>query len=211
MPNATGLLSYPGGVEREERSIQLVIVFTLVGLVAALATGGSTDRLASTRFRHPWLVFVGLVLQVGVQTFTSALPDQRTALALLLASMGLIALFLLLNLKIPGMALAAAGLVLNVVVIGANGAMPVHPPSAEAAGVPISSQEGGVKHEVMGDATVLPWLGDAIALPLFKTVISLGDVLLALGVALFVYRATRGAAGRRSVTGASGSAPATKP
>lgn len=188
-----------------------MIIFTLIGLVAALATGGSTDRLAATRFRHPWLVFAGLVLQVAVQTVARPLLDRPSALLLLLVSMGLIAVFLLLNLKLAGMALAAAGLVLNIVVIAANGAMPVHVPSAEAAGIPISSEEGGVKHEVMDDSSRLPWLGDAIAVPLFKTVISLGDVLLALGLALFVYRAARGAAGRRSITGASGSAPATKP
>lgn len=188
-----------------------MIIFTLIGLVAALAAGGSTDRLAATRFRQPWLVFVGLVLQLAVQTVARPLLDQRSALVLLLISMGIIAVFLLLNLKVAGMALAAAGLVLNVVVIAANGAMPVHAPSAEAAGVPISSEEGGVKHEVMTDSTRIAWLGDAIAVPLFKTVISLGDVLLALGLALFVYRAARGPAGRRSVTGASGSTPATRP
>lgn len=129
----------------------------------------------------------------------------------LLASMGLIALFLLLNLKRPGMGLAAVGLLLNILVIGANGAMPVHAPSAERAGVPISFEEGGVKHEVMDASTHLPWLGDAIALPLLKSVLSLGDVFLALGVALFVYRATRGPAGKRSAREASGSAPAAGP
>lgn len=134
-----------------------------------------------------------------------------TVLLVLLGSMGLIALFLLLNLRRPGMGLAAVGLLLNIAVIGANGAMPVHPPSAERAGVPISSQEGGVKHEVMDASTHLPWLGDAIALPLLKTVLSLGDVLLALGVALFVYRATRGSTGKRSIREASDSAPAAKP
>lgn len=132
-------------------------------------------------------------------------------MVLLLTSMGLIAVFLLINVRLGGMGLAAVGLLLNVVVIAANGAMPVHRPSAEAAGVPISFEESGVKHEVMDASTRLPWLGDAIGLPVLKTVLSLGDVLLALGVALFVYRATRGPTGKRSLTGASGSAPAARP
>ena len=191
--------------------IELVIIFSLVALLAALARGGSAHHLAATTFRHPWLVFVGLVVQVGVQITGPSFLDASTTLLVLLFSMALIALFLLLNLKRPGMGLAATGLLLNIVVIGANGAMPVHRPSAERAGVPISFQEGGVKHEVMDASTHLPWLGDAIALPLLKSVLSLGDVLLALGVALFVYRATRGPTGKRSVREASDSAPATRP
>ncbi len=137
--------------------------------------------------------------------------DASPVLWLLLASMGLVALFLVLNLRLGGMGLAAIGLVLNVIVIAANGAMPVHAPSAVRAGVPISFQEGGVKHEVMDASTHLPWLGDAIAVPQLKAVLSLGDVLLALGVALFAYRATRGPKGKRSVREASDSAPATRP
>lgn len=154
------------------------------------------------------MVFAGLLVQVGVQTFGPSFLDPTMTLSLLLGSMVLIALFLLLNLRRPGMGLAATGLLLNVVVIAVNGAMPVHAPSATRAGVPISFEEAGVKHEVMDASTHLPWLGDAIVLPLLDTVLSLGDVLLALGVALFVFRATRGPLGRRSVREASDSAPA---
>lgn len=187
------------------------MIFSLVALLAALARGGSLQHLAVTTFRHPWLVFVGLFVQLGAQTVARPHLDARWQLLLLLGSMGLIALFLLLNFAKPGIGLAAAGLLLNVMVIATNGAMPVHAPSAERAGVPISFEEAGLKHEVMDAGTHLPWLGDAIALPALKTVISLGDVLLALGVALFVYRATRGPGGRRSLREASDSAPATKP
>ena len=188
-----------------------MVIFSVVALIAALVRGGSLQHLAAGSFRHPWVVFLGLFLQIGVQTVARPHIEARWQLLLLLASMGLIAVFLLLNLTKAGMALAALGLLLNVTVIAANGAMPVHAPSAERAGVPISSEEVGLKHEVMDGATHLPWLGDAIALPVLKTVISLGDVLLALGLALFVYRTTRGPGGRRSVREASDSAPATKP
>lgn len=197
--------------KRKESDIGLLIAFTLIALLAALARGGSMHRLAGTSFRLPWLIFVGLLLQVSAQTVAQPVLEPRLRLWLLLASMGLVALFLSLNVKLPGMGLAAVGLALNVIVIAANGAMPVHAPSAERAGVPISDQEGGVKHEMMDASTRLPWLGDAIALPIMKTVFSLGDVLLALGVALFVYRAARGPSGKRTVREASDSAPVTEP
>lgn len=179
--------------------------------MAALAGGGSLQHLAVVTFRHPWVVFVGLILQLGAQTMARPHLEESWRLLLLLGSMGFIALFLLLNLARPGMGLAGVGVLLNLVVIVANGAMPVHAPSAERAGVPISFEEAALKHEVMDPSTHFPWLGDAIAIPLLKTVISLGDVLLALGIGLFVYRAMRGPSGRRSIRGASGSAPATKP
>ncbi len=187
------------------------MIFTLIALVAALAVGGSLNHLATTRFRYPWLVFVGLALQLAIQTIARPFLDGDQALALLLASMALVATFLVLNIKLGGTGLAAAGLALNVIVIAANGAMPVHAASAERVGAPISVTEGGVKHEVMNDSTRMSWLGDAIPVPPLKTVLSLGDVLLALGIALFVYRATRGPTGKRSVRGASDSAPATEP
>ena len=169
------------------------------------------DHLARTSFRYPWLVFIGLALQLAVQTVAQPLLDAGATLVLLLGSMALVALFLLFNLRLPGTGLAAVGLALNVLVIAANGAMPVHAPSADEAGVPISFAEGGVKHEVMDGSTRLPWLGDAIPLAPLRTVLSLGDVLLALGIALFVYRATRGPAGKRSVRAASDSRPAAEP
>jgi len=187
------------------------VIFSVIALVAALGRGGSLDRLAGTSFRYPWLVFIGLALQLAVQTVARPFLDPGPALLLLLGSMALVAIFLLFNLRLAGTGLAAAGLALNVVVIAANGAMPVHAPSADEAGVPISFAEGGVKHEVMDGSTRLPWLGDAIPLAPLETVLSLGDVLLALGLALFVYRATRGPTGKRSVRGASDSTPAIEP
>ena len=191
-------------------AIELLAIFIAVALVAALALGGSLNDLASVSFRHPWLVFIGLLVQSAALFFDGRLTDAA-AFSLVLASMCLIASFLLLNIRIAGMGLAAAGLLLNVLVIAVNGAMPVHEASASAAGMPITEQEAGVKHEVMDRSTALPWLGDAIPLRPLRTVLSLGDVLLASGLALFVYRSARGSTGKRASREASDSAPATEP
>jgi hypothetical protein len=199
---ASLILGCPG--RRQEQDIELAAIFVVVALLGALALGGSLHKLASTPFRHPWLVFAGLVLQVGVQLLSDRGLPETTAFALLLVSMGTIVVFLVLNLRLPGMALAGIGLALNLVVIAANGAMPVAPRAAASIGLTISEGQAGLKHEVMDADTSFPWLGDAIPVSPLRTVLSLGDVVLALGLALFVFEATKKRAGRRSATGASG-------
>lgn len=147
------------------------------------------DNLAATRFRWPWLVFMGLALQLAV----GPLLDERgdVAFPLLLLSTALIALFLLVNIHRPGMVIAGAGLILNLVVIGANGAMPVSRSAAAQIDAPITAASSGAKHDVMDDDTRLPWLGDWIPVVALKTVLSVGDIVLGLGLAAFVYRASK--------------------
>ncbi len=116
---------------------------------------------------------------------------------MILATNVLVAAFLAINRWLPGMVLAAVGTVLNVVVIAANGAMPVSLRAAEVAG--IRSTEMGIKHEILDADTVLPWLGDVIPVPGLDALISVGDVVLAMGIAWLVYR--RMTAGRHSATG----------
>ncbi len=183
-----------------------------MALVAALAQGGSLDRLAATRLRFTWLVFVGLVTQLGAVALSPRWLDVEAAVGALIAANSLIVVFLAANVRLPGMALAALGMLMNVSVIAANGAMPVLPRAASSAGVPISAENAGLRHEILDDRTKLPWLADAIPAPPLRTVLSLGDVLLALSLALFVYRSTLRRPSRRSRSkGASGSAPAAEP
>lgn len=174
-----------------------------VALGAALLQGGSLRRLATTQFHYPWLVFAGLVVHVGVQLSTPPLAEG-VALWLLLVGTSAVAIFLLMNLRYGGLAFAAVGLLLNVAVIAANGAMPVSEEAAAAAGVPISREEAGIRHEVLDAESQLPLLADAIPVAPMNTVLSLGDVLLALGLALFVYRAASKPKGRRLATEPSG-------
>ncbi|MDP9067588.1 MAG: DUF5317 domain-containing protein [Actinomycetota bacterium] len=192
--------------------IELVFISAGVALGAALLQDGSLERLASVRLRFTWLVFGGLATQIAVGLVSPRLIDLNGAFLLLMAANALVALFLIVNLRVPGMALAGAGLVMNLAVIAVNGAMPVLPQAAESVGRPITAERSGLRHEVLDDQTELRWLADAIPVKPLRTVLSLGDVLLALGLGLFVYRATRPPRGRRTrARGASGSAPAAEP
>lgn len=179
------------------------MICLVVALAAALLQGGSLQQLASTQFRYPWLVVAGLVVQVGAQLATPRLAEG-VALWLLLAGTSAVGIFLLMNLRHGGLALAGVGLLLNAAVIAANGAMPVSKEAAAVAGVPISREEAGIRHEVLDAESRLPFLSDAIPVAQMNTVLSLGDVLLVLGLALFVYRAAAKPKGRRMATEASG-------
>lgn len=166
-----------------------MVVVLVVGLVAAvygLVRGGSLDGLAMTRFRFVWLLFAGLIAQVAFGIWDPAWLSEAGRLGVVLGSNALVALFLALNRQLPGMWLAALGLVLNIAVIAPNGAMPVSLEAAELAGE--GPSDLGLKHEAMTDETVFPWLGDVIPLPGMQILLSIGDVALALGIARLVYR-----------------------
>jgi hypothetical protein len=162
------------------------VVLVLAAAIAALR-GGSFEELARTDFRWVPVLIAALVAQVGFDIWDPAWLSDTGGLAVILITNALVAVFLGRNWKLPGMGLAAGGMALNVVVITANGAMPVSLRAAEIAGLQGPPREPGMKHEVLTDDTLLPWLADVIPLPVLERLISVGDVLLALGIAWLVY------------------------
>jgi hypothetical protein len=164
----------------------VAVVAGLYGLVR----GGSLEGLAATNFRAIWLVFAGFVVQVGFTVWNPGWLGETGELAVIIGSNALVALFLMVNLRLPGMLLAAIGLTLNVVVIGANGAMPVSLEAADVAGTDREISDFGIKHEPLDDNTVFPWIADVIPMPGLSTLISAGDIFLAAGVGWLVYRRT---------------------
>jgi hypothetical protein len=174
------------------------VIFTLLlaagAAGVAILRGGSLDSLAATKFRWAWLLAAGLGSQIGLELWSPSWADGGWGVVVLLASNALVAAFLAANARLPGIGLAALGMVMNVVVIAVNGAMPVSEKALERAGFEGRVEEFGVKHELLDDDTNLPWLADVIPVP-GRTIISLGDVVLALGIAQLVYRRTRGSTG----------------
>jgi hypothetical protein len=164
-----------------------IVVVAVGAAVAGLLRGGSLGALATTEARGLWLVYAALVLQVGAQIWSPVWLTSSAAAAVVVASNLIIALFLAANRKLPGAWVAIAGLLLNVVVIAANGAMPV---AEGAVNAPVVVDEGALKHEPMTGDTVFPWLGDVLPLPIVREIWSAGDVLLAAGIATLVYART---------------------
>lgn len=173
--------------------------FTLAVIVLAVGAsylrGGRLSRLADVTLHLPWLLLVGLALQVAVDVASARglLGDATTeGWVLLLISQVLVVAWVIANRHLPGTVLIALGLVLNAVVIAANGAMPVAPEALAALGAEPGVTPTG-KHTLLTEETRLPWLADILPLPPLRSVISVGDIVLAAGLlplthALMTYR-----------------------
>lgn len=166
----------------------LAALLIVLGLAAGLATGGSLRHLSQMRFERFEILFVGVLLQLAVTFLPWAPLEERGYIVILIASAAA-ALFMFFNRHLGGMALAAAGLAVNVVVIALNAGMPVSERAIEIAGAPELEPEG--EHLALVESTKLPWLTDVIPIPIAGSVLSPGDILLALGLARLVYSQTK--------------------
>lgn len=177
----------------------LVFVVAMLAVAAAVLVGGG--RLAALRVRAVRLLVAAAVVQVGTSVAAPSSAVMR-GVALVLTVL-LVALFMVGNRGLAGTPLIAAGLLLNLVVIAANGAMPVSLAAAGRAGLTaadLSLAQDGLREPVDED-TRLRWLGDVIpfALPLRPQVVSPGDVLVASGVGLLLVGARTRHTPRRAV------------
>ena len=167
----------------------LALVLLVAGVVVGLLRGGSLDNISAVRFRLPWLVFVGLGLQVGVEVAASKFPGiQRgvTGPLVLAVSYAFVGAFVALNARSPGALLIGLGLALNLAVILANGAMPVSLWALNVSGSQAAPHlQHAVKHRAKGPGTRLGFLGDNIPAPPLG-IVSVGDGVLGAGVFLLV-------------------------
>lgn len=160
----------------------LVIVSLGLAVVVSLLRGGRLGRVAGSDLRLGSLLFVGLLLQLGVDAAAGRdLLGEGVLYAVLALSQLAVLGWVVANRSRPGMALIGLGLLMNAVVIGANGAMPVDPDAIDRLGIgPVEVAPG--KHEPLTDDTRLAWLADVIPLPPIRTIVSVGDIVLAVGL-----------------------------
>ena len=149
------------------------------------------SNLADIRLRLWWLLPLGF----GIQAGPALLPDDAAwapdfGVGLVLISYLPLLLLVILNRERKGMWLAGLGILMNFSVIAANGGMPVLAEAALAAGGYKESLQVvyGYKHVPLDAGTILSFLADVIPVRLFGQgqVISLGDVLLAVGLGAFL-------------------------
>jgi MFS family permease len=173
-----------------------------LGLAVAWALGANPARLADVRFRGTALVFAALAIQVGIYTSLSARVPAAWDAPLHVLSYLLLVGFLLLNVRVPAFWLVGFGLLSNVAVIFTNGGrMPVSAEAWQAAGNSLSAfnSEGISDNNVLATAdTHLRWLSDIFAVPAqvpLASVLSIGDVMVVIGMVAFVYRSCTPATG----------------
>ena len=166
-----------------------LIAFAL-GVLASLALGGSLRSFGEVRFRLLPLFALSLVVP-AVAAFGPLGEEFRSyGVTLIVASNILLIAFAVANRRIPGLALVAAGVFLNALVITVNGAMPVE--SSAANDVASTQAVGSIKHEPLTSATRLPWLADRLPVDLTNQVLSVGDLLLVIGVGAMGFGIPRG-------------------
>jgi len=169
---------------RQETDVPFVLLVLIVAVAASRLRGGRVANLAQASLSRPWLLFLAVALQVAVDLGTSSgfLGDASgTGWALLVTSQLVVLGFVVANRHLPGMALVALGLAFNAVVMAANGAMPVDPEAIRALGMEDPELIPG-KHTLLGEHTLLPWLADIIPVRPLRSIISVGDVVLGLGL-----------------------------
>ncbi len=177
---------------------------TLLALVAALLTGGSPRALV----RHGLRAWPAVVVAFAIELVLFNPPFNGEAWAMSvgpwiwLASQGIFLTALVLNgwsadsRIVWPWRLAAVGVGLNTVVIALNGGhMPQSPEAALAVWGASHIDPNRLQNvAAMSVNTRLPWFGDVIAEPAWlprPNVISIGDVLLSMGVASWIFVGTR--------------------
>ena len=159
-----------------------------IGALTGLLRGGSLRNLAHASFRWPVFLVAGCVLQLA-----AVIPGAEGAsAALVVASYLSLLVFAGANVTTAGMPLIAIGIALNGFVIAVNDGMPVKAEAIVAAGIAEDVDEAerfefrGKRHLATDDDRFVI-LGDIIPVPIGGgSVLSYGDVVLALGVAVLL-------------------------
>jgi hypothetical protein len=168
--------------------VGLASLILVLALIAGRLLGGRLTELGELKLRGAgWLVAALLAQVLGSLLSSVERPAYPIGLAL---SAALAVVFAYQNRHLAGVPLAALGLLLNAVVVGLNGSMPVSAHAAARAGVSAEdlSLPADPRHEAMTPDTAAPFLGAVIPVPIpaKREVNSPGDVLLAAGIGLLV-------------------------
>jgi MFS family permease len=168
----------------------------LLGVAIAWALGADLLRASGVRLRATALVFLALAIQLVIFTGLREAVPTEGQVPLHIFSYALLVAFLAANGRRLGLVVAAAGLASNLLVILANGGrMPVSSAAWRASGRSLHSiAASGIynNNTLAGGHPRLAWLGDIFPLPLgglLGNAVSVGDLLIVLGLTIFVYRA----------------------
>jgi hypothetical protein len=185
-------------------ALPLVVALAISGL-----THGQLSRLRHARFEGTLLVFAALAAQILL--FSPVLESRDWAIrlgpSLYVASMMLVLLVVARNVRLQlagtcRMALggAALGVLLNCIVVAANGGYMPRVAADGYSAVPMPSEVGRLVNVTpMTADTPLLWLGDVFEEPSWlpnTNILSIGDILLSTGLASWAFALTRGPAAR---------------
>jgi hypothetical protein len=173
------------------------LVAIAIGAFLGSASGGTVRSLTEVTLKGEGLILVLFALQaiargrgvpmvVGASAGTFIWVALSLVLAAILSASG----------SVPGTILMGVGIGLNVLVVLANGFMPVSADSGAAIGHSLSSvaTDSHGMYAMAGANTLLEMLGDTLPVSMLgiAVVLSAGDVLLAIGVIELIARSMMG-------------------
>lgn len=165
------------------------LVAVVVGLAAGILRGGKPANIASWRLYWWPLLVMGLIGQLAVQ-FVSLPGGDTTDLVLGVGAEVLLIVFALLNLHIRGMSILAIGLLLNIVPTVLNSGTPVNRDAMVSAGVVEEADLDTIvltgNRHIADDSDTLAVLGDVIPVPFAGQVLSIGDIVVLVGLGFIV-------------------------
>ena len=187
----------------------------LLALIVGALAGGGLPRLADLKLRWTGLLIAALALRLAAGlTRETGFSDIPVGWAYI-AAYGLIFAWLWGNWRVPGLQIASVGIGANMAAVLINaGQMPIWSAAFFSAGFTEADILNDPFHTVLRVDTVASFVaqgglfGDVIPLPIpiIRDVISIGDVLLALGIFwAIVYSMTRAEAPSRASLALGGS------
>jgi hypothetical protein len=173
------------------------------GLISSLIIGklrgGKFKYLGQTNINKWWLFLLSFAIEFGTIFAVSAGISVADSLSMYLHILSYIILFIgiLYNCEHKSMWLVFLGSFLNFIVIAINGgAMPVSMEGLQRAGlddlIRMINTGGIATHQAITESTRLPFLADIFVLPKgypFPKVLSIGDLLISVGIFAFVQKA----------------------
>jgi len=173
----------------------ILLLAVLAGFLVGLGQASwSKQPFTAPNLQGIWLVVVAFLPQllIAYLPFTRQLFNESLASASLLASLTLFLIFAWLNRHLPGMPILVGGLLLNFLVIAANGGlMPISPQTANLLAGKDTLQFMNLGDRFGEKDILLPmqsihfeFLADRFLLPAwlpFKAAFSLGDILIGTG------------------------------
>jgi Family of unknown function (DUF5317) len=180
----------------------MFLFFAVIAAALAIAVliGGDVRRLSQLRIRHIELLLAAFAAKVAVALLGTAHTEIAVTAARPLNVVGAVLLLAVVwfNRRIPGAILFGVGLTLNLVVILAfGGRMPVLlPRDADPNSAVLALLRGGLDplHVALQNPQGLWFLGDIFAIPGIgghSSLVSIGDLMMAAGVAWLIIRCSQ--------------------
>ncbi len=180
----------------------MFLFFAVIAAALAIAVliGGDVRRLSQIRIRHIELLLAAFAVKVAVALLGTSHTQMAVTVARPLNVIGAVLLLAVVwfNRRIPGALLFGTGLTLNLIVIVAFvGRMPVLlPHDADPNSPVLALLRGGFDplHVALDHPQGLWFIGDILTIPSIgghSSLVSIGDLLMAAGVAWLIIRCSQ--------------------